>query len=116
MEDSRTPIVTAPEDLILSMVVLAAWDETGAIKPATKALTAKIMGNFLFFIDGLTIGSFFVKKATVYLSSIFNRLYIKWRPLNPFKSAKTRVSTNFAFSKGAIWILTNPSHLEKLYR
>jgi hypothetical protein len=47
MDDSRTPIVTAPDDLILSIVALAA---TAAPEMATRAVTANIRLICFIFI------------------------------------------------------------------
>ena len=46
MEDSRTPIVTAPLDLILSSVALAAT----ALKELLAKLTAKNPKKIIFFM------------------------------------------------------------------
>jgi hypothetical protein len=54
MEDSRTPMVTAPEDLILSIVALAAKAELDRKNPETKVVVARIVAFFcILFIGGL---------------------------------------------------------------
>jgi hypothetical protein len=53
IDDSRTPIVTAPVDLILSRVGLAAKEARGMAKPSANVALRKMMMSLRCFMGNL---------------------------------------------------------------
>jgi hypothetical protein len=86
MDDSRTPIVTAPEDLILSSVALAAKTVLVPVKATSKVNTSEEIEAGLFIFIWVLLKTK-ISKTVLKLMSFFSRFFA----FNPAPMAKSSV-------------------------